>query len=178
MKNKYARRDNYQVSNFKHNYCKFVEEGKTCKSVQQLKFISQIFGDTKFGLASFSKLIYLISLQLRYKDLRRQADWQIGRLGLSLSLQVNACLIANIKNTLLIQVPTYFTSESMYRDFMSGAGYVLPWWALPCLYQQSFQLPYFFVEDVFLTGWIGIFDNILLVSTRHVRFILQCFPTF
>jgi hypothetical protein len=52
-------------------------------------------------------------------------------------------------------VPTYFTNESMYHDFMSGAGYILPWWALPCLYQQSLLLPYFFIEDVFLTGWIG-----------------------
>ena len=61
----------------------------------------------------------------------------------------------------LIQVPSYFTNESMYHDFMSGAGYILPWWALPCLYQQSFLLPYFFIEDVFLTGWIGKTKKIL-----------------
>ena len=55
----------------------------------------------------------------------------------------------------IYEVPAYFTSDAMYRDFFSGAGYIMPWWTLSCLYQQSLKLPYFFVEDVFLTGWIG-----------------------
>jgi hypothetical protein len=53
------------------------------------------------------------------------------------------------------EVPTYFTTEVYYRPFTSGAGYILPWSALTCLYQQSLILPYYFIEDVFLTGWIG-----------------------
>jgi hypothetical protein len=53
------------------------------------------------------------------------------------------------------QAPKYFTNETTYPHFVSGAGYILPWWTLPCLYQQSLVLPYFFIEDVFLTGWVG-----------------------
>ena len=53
------------------------------------------------------------------------------------------------------EVPAYFTSDARYRDFFSGAGYIMPWWMLSCLYQQGLKLPYFFLEDVFLTGWIG-----------------------
>jgi hypothetical protein len=27
----------------------------------------------------------------------------------------------------MYEVPSYFTTEIMYRDFLSGAGYVMPW---------------------------------------------------
>jgi hypothetical protein len=80
----------------------------------------------------------------------------------------------NINNTYAIrenyQVPKYFLKEIRYPKFMSGAGYILPWWTLPCIYQQSLVLPYYFVEDVFLTGWIG--KKWLLVKPGHVSCVM------
>ncbi len=38
--------------------------------------------------------------------------------------------------------PTYFyDGKDPYPEFyMHGAGYFLPWWSLPCIYQQNFQV--------------------------------------
>jgi hypothetical protein len=30
-----------------------------------------------------------------------------------------------------------------------------PWWAMPCVYQESQALPYFFIEDVFIGGFVA-----------------------
>jgi len=39
------------------------------------------------------------------------------------------------------ECPTYFhNGEGVYPSYMQGAGYFLPWWAIACIYQQSFQV--------------------------------------
>jgi len=54
------------------------------------------------------------------------------------------------------ECPSYFhDGKGFYPAYMQGAGYFLPWWSLACLYQQSLELPYFFIEDVFIGGWAG-----------------------
>ncbi len=59
-------------------------------------------------------------------------------------------------------VPRYLYSGLYYPDFASGAGYVVPAGAsgltpgvgvLECLYRSGLELPYFHVNDVFLTGF-------------------------
>lgn len=52
--------------------------------------------------------------------------------------------------------PTYFyNGTGNYPSYMQGAGYFLPWWVLQCIYEQSIELPYFFIEDVFFGGFAG-----------------------
>jgi len=52
-------------------------------------------------------------------------------------------------------VPTYMFDKKVYPTFTSGTGYLVPWWALPCLYRESQVLPYFFIEDVFIGGFVA-----------------------
>ena len=51
--------------------------------------------------------------------------------------------------------PSYMYNQTNYPTFTSGTGYVVPWWALPCLYQESLNVPYFFIEDVFIGGFVA-----------------------
>ena len=41
----------------------------------------------------------------------------------------------------------------------------MPWWSLTCLYQEGLKLPYFFIEDVFITGFVA---DRCLVPKKHV----------
>ena len=50
-------------------------------------------------------------------------------------------------------VPKYMFNKQVYPAFTSGSGYLVPWWALPCIYRESQVLPYFFIEDVFIGGF-------------------------
>ena len=52
-------------------------------------------------------------------------------------------------------VPKYMFNKLVYPVFTSGSGYLVPWWALPCLYRESQVLPYFFIEDVFISGFVA-----------------------
>ena len=41
------------------------------------------------------------------------------------------------------ECPTYFhNGDGVYPSYMQGAGYFMPWWALSCIYQQSFQVAF------------------------------------
>ena len=46
-------------------------------------------------------------------------------------------------------------SEKYFPPFLSGAGYLFPADAVPCLYRQGIKTPLVHLEDVFLTGIIG-----------------------
>jgi len=46
-------------------------------------------------------------------------------------------------------------NETSYPTFTSGSGYIIPWWAIHCIYQESFSLPYFFIEDVYIGGFLA-----------------------
>ena len=64
------------------------------------------------------------------------------------------------------ECPTYFYSgDNHFPAYFQGSGYFIPWWALSCIYQESFQLPYFFIEDVFVSGWIA---DRCLVPKQHL----------
>ena len=47
-------------------------------------------------------------------------------------------------------VPEYFFNGTSYPVFMAGPGYVMTRPAAKCLYEKSLNLPYFFLEDVFM----------------------------
>ena len=42
---------------------------------------------------------------------------------------------------------------SHYPEILSGSGYVMSKLAAQCLYQEGLKLPYFHLEDVFVTGF-------------------------
>ena len=62
-------------------------------------------------------------------------------------------------------VPKYMFNKLVYPVFTSGTGYLVPWWALPCLYRESQVLPYFFIEDVFIGGFVA---ERCLVSRNYI----------
>jgi len=47
-----------------------------------------------------------------------------------------------ISNPKAYHCPTYFYdgTDPYPKNYMHGAGYFLPWWSLPCIYQQNFQV--------------------------------------
>ena len=47
-------------------------------------------------------------------------------------------------------VPKYLFNGTSYPIFISGAGYITTRTAVKCLYKKSLNLPYFFLEDVFM----------------------------
>ena len=57
--------------------------------------------------------------------------------------------------------PNYFYDGSdPYPDnYMHGAGYFLPWWSLPCIYQQNFQV---IIQKSNINLLIGITDSLKL----------------
>ena len=66
----------------------------------------------------------------------------------------------------MYECPTYFyRGDNHFPTYFQGSGYFIPWWALSCIYQESFQLPYFFIEDVFVSGWIA---DRCLVPKQHL----------
>ena len=58
-----------------------------------------------------------------------------------------------IRNRSKWGVPNYMFDGHHYPVFVSGGGYLMSKGAAHCLYQSALNLPYFFLEDVFLTGF-------------------------
>ncbi len=56
--------------------------------------------------------------------------------------------------------PDYFYNRDHYPSFLSGTGYIMPRWTLKCLYEEALRLPYFFIEDVFMAGFVADRCNI------------------
>ena len=50
-------------------------------------------------------------------------------------------------------VPNYMFNGRVYPVYVSGRGYLMSKEAAHCLYQSALNLPYFFLEDVFVTGF-------------------------
>ena len=50
-------------------------------------------------------------------------------------------------------VPKYLYNGSRYPVILSGSGYVTTRPAARCLFNESMNLPFFHLEDVFLTGF-------------------------
>ena len=51
--------------------------------------------------------------------------------------------------------PPYFYNKTSYPTFTSGTGYIMPWWSIPCFYTEGLKVPYFFIEDVFMGGFVA-----------------------
>jgi hypothetical protein len=55
--------------------------------------------------------------------------------------------LQNMNDTYLTNPKEYYCPLYFYdgrdpypENYMHGAGYLLPWWAVSCIYQQSFQV--------------------------------------
>lgn len=49
--------------------------------------------------------------------------------------------------------PSYMFNGNMYPPTVSGAGYLMDVVAAECMYHKLLDLPYFHLEDVFVTGF-------------------------
>ena len=49
--------------------------------------------------------------------------------------------------------PKYLYNGSKYPVYVSGSGYVITQPAAQCLFNESMNLPFYHLEDVFLTGF-------------------------
>ena len=52
-------------------------------------------------------------------------------------------------------VPRYMYNGNRYPDYVSGAGYVLSAKAAECIYSNAKRIPYFHLEDIFVTGFVA-----------------------
>jgi len=62
--------------------------------------------------------------------------------------------------------PTYFYdgTDPYPKTYMHGAGYFLPWWSLPCIYQQNFQ-----VDGFYVLGFLNTSTSILSYITNLIK---------
>lgn len=51
-----------------------------------------------------------------------------------------------------IYVPRYLFNQSVYPTYLLGDSYVMPFRVLECLYRKTLSMPYFHVNDAFVTG--------------------------
>ena len=49
--------------------------------------------------------------------------------------------------------PSYMYNGSFYPEIFSGSGYIMSKSAAQCLFHEGLKLPYFHLEDVFVTGF-------------------------
>jgi hypothetical protein len=52
-------------------------------------------------------------------------------------------------------VQTYIYNREDYPSYLSGSGYLIPWWSLACLYQEGLKLHYFFIKAIFISGFLA-----------------------
>ena len=50
-------------------------------------------------------------------------------------------------------VPSYMYNKGRYPNYLSGAGYVLSRTAAGCIYESTFNIPFFHLEDIYVTGF-------------------------
>ncbi len=50
-------------------------------------------------------------------------------------------------------MPMYHFDGASYPTYVDGCGYAMDRSAATCLYQEAMQLPYLFLEDVFVNGF-------------------------
>ena len=70
----------------------------------------------------------------------------------------------NAQYTDYIICAPYFFNATAYPTYPSGAGYLMPWWSVPCLYSEGLNVPYFYIEDVFMGGFVA---DRCLVPRQH-----------
>lgn len=69
-----------------------------------------------------------------------------------------------LKYTNYLICPDYMYNKKNYPSFTSGTAYVMPWWTVACLYQEALNLPYYFIEDAFMGGFVA--DRCLIPQRR------------
>ena len=76
-------------------------------------------------------------------------------------------------------VSTLQYSEEKYPDFLSGPSYLLSRQAVKVIYREALNMPYFPLEDVFLTGqlnyqgnWQGNSNDLILCTTAFYHILI------
>ena len=73
-------------------------------------------------------------------------------------------------------VPRYMYNGDRYPNYLSGAGYVLSRASVECIFKRSQTMPYFHLEDVFITGFLRVACHI--TPRHHPRFTITDRGTF
>ena len=63
-------------------------------------------------------------------------------------------------------VPSYMYNKGRYPNYLSGAGYVLSRTAAGCIYESTFNIPFFHLEDIYVTGFAAQACQISHVHNR------------
>ena len=77
-----------------------------------------------------------------------------------------------------LYTPRYLFNGDWFPTYLSGAGYLLPRAALPCLFAEAMRLPYVHVEDVFLNGFaasryvLGLLLLLLIILYHPSTFVV------
>ena len=64
--------------------------------------------------------------------------------------------------------PSYMYNGTDYPESFSGSGYIMSRASAECLYQEGLKLPFFHLEDVFLTGFAA--QNCQIQKIHHKGF--------
>ncbi|XP_075730740.1 lactosylceramide 1,3-N-acetyl-beta-D-glucosaminyltransferase-like [Rhipicephalus microplus] len=63
-------------------------------------------------------------------------------------------------------VPTWMYAKATYPDYVNGPAYVISGDSVPLLLRSSSEVPYFYIEDVYLTGLVAEKAGIRRVNDR------------
>ena len=64
--------------------------------------------------------------------------------------------------------PCYFYSMLEYPPFLSGSGYIIPGQIIAKMFETALTIPYFHIEDVFMTGMVTMAAKIPIKN--HPKF--------
>ena len=73
-------------------------------------------------------------------------------------------------------VPRYMYNGDRYPNYLSGSGYVLSRPSAECIFEKSKQIPYFHLEDIFITGFAA--EACHIQPLHHPQFTLTDKGTF
>ena len=58
------------------------------------------------------------------------------------------------------QIPSYLYNQSKYPSYLQGPGYLMSRKSAECIFNHSKEIPYFPMEDIFITGFVAQKCNI------------------
>ncbi|XP_040580925.1 beta-1,3-galactosyltransferase 1 [Lepeophtheirus salmonis] len=67
-------------------------------------------------------------------------------------------------------VPSYMLERKQYPAFLSGSTYLFSFATGNCLFEEAFNLPYFHLEDIFITSFAATKCNINLDRIKGILF--------
>nr|ACO11600.1 Beta-1,3-galactosyltransferase 1 [Caligus rogercresseyi] len=65
-------------------------------------------------------------------------------------------------------VPSYMLSEGTYPSFLSGSAYLFSFATAECLFQEAYHIPYFHLEDIFITSFTATRCNIEIQPLKGI----------